>query len=163
MLINRLWESERMKRVNVRFKAEEGRRDIDVVFRASEEDDQVASLMERIRDPLSGILTAYNADDAAVTLSEESIVTVSSDNKKLRIEADDGTYRMKMTMQDIEKALNPSWFLRISRYEIVNLRKVKQFDFSVAGTLRIEFENGQEAWASRRFIPAIKKRLKGKE
>jgi DNA-binding LytR/AlgR family response regulator len=68
-----------------------------------------------------------------------------------------------MPMQDAETMLNPSWFLRISRYEIVNLRKVKYFDFSVSGSLYINLENGRETWASRRFIPAIKKRLQGKE
>jgi DNA-binding LytR/AlgR family response regulator len=65
-----------------------------------------------------------------------------------------------MTLQDIEKALNPNMFLRVSRYDIVNLKKVQRFDFSVSGTLRIELEGGQEAWASRRFIPVVKERLK---
>ena len=50
-----------------------------------------------------------------------------------------------MTLQDIEAALNPSTFLRVSRYDIVNLQKVERFDFSVSGTLRIELQNGWEA------------------
>ena len=87
------------------------------------------------------------------------IITASADNKKIRIVAVDGTYQLSMSVQDFERALNPSMFLRISRYEIVNLRKVRKFDFSVPGLLRIEMENGIETWASRRFISAIKKRL----
>ena len=109
------------------------------------------------------MLTVRDEADAVVSLSEERIVTISVDNKKLRIRADDGVYWLKMPMQDAEAMLNPSWFLRISRYEIVNLRKVRQFDFSISGTLRIDLEDGTEVWASRRFIPAIKKRLQGKE
>ena len=168
---NRAWaarltttgESERMKRVNTRFEIEEGRRNIDVLFRASEKDDQVEALMARVGDPLSGMLTVRDEADAVVTLPEERIVTISVVNKKLRIMADDGVYWLKMPMQDAETMLNPSWFLRISRFEIVNLRKVQQFDFSISGTLRIDLEDGTEAWASRRFIPAIKQRLQGKE
>jgi len=152
-----------MKRVSTRFEVEEGRRNIDVLFRASEEDEQVEALMARVADPLSSLLTVRDEADAVVTLPEERVVTISVDNKKLRIAADDGTYWMKMSMQDAEAMLNPSWFLRISRYEIVNLRKVQQFDFSISGTLRIDLEDGTETWASRRFIPAIKKRLQGKE
>lgn len=152
-----------MKRVNTRFEAEEGRRNIDVLFRASEKDEQVEVLMTRVADPLSGLLTVRDESDAVVTLPEERIVTISVDNKKLRIVADDGIYWLKMPMHDAETMLNPSWFLRISRYEIVNLRKVRQFDFSISGTLRIDLEDGTETWASRRFIPAIKKRLQGKE
>ena len=119
--------------------------------------------MARVADPLSSLLTVRDEADAVVTLPEECVVTISVDNKKLRIAADDGTYWMKMSMQDAGAMLNPSWFLRISRYEIVNLRKVQQFDFSISGTLRIDLEDGTETWASRRFIPAIKKRLQGKE
>jgi len=152
-----------MKRVNVRFEVEEGRRNIDVLFTASEQDSQVEALIDRVADPLAGVLTVHDAAGAAVSLPEERIITVSADNKKLKIMADDGTYSLKLAMQDLEKMLNPSMFLRISRYEIVNLRKVERFDFSVSGTLRIELANGIEAWASRRFIPAIKKRLQRKE
>lgn len=152
-----------MKRVSTRFEVEEERCNIDVLFRASEEDEQVEALMARVADPLSSLLTVRDEADAVVTLPEECVVTISVDNKKLRIAADDGVYWMKMPMQDAEAMLNPSWFLRISRYEIVNLRKVRQFDFSISGTLRIDLEDGTETWASRRFIPAIKKRLQGKE
>lgn len=152
-----------MKRVSTRFEVEEGRLNIDVLFRASEEDEQVEALMARVADPLSSLLTVRDEADAVVTLSEERIVTISVDNKKLRIVADNGIYWMKTSMQDAEAMLNPSWFLRISRYEIVNLRKVQQFDFSISGTLRIDLEDGTETWASRRFIPAIKRRLQGKE
>jgi DNA-binding LytR/AlgR family response regulator len=152
-----------MKRVNVRFEAERGRRDIDILFRASEEDEQVAGLMERVADPLAGILTVSDAGGSAVSLPEERIITLSADNKRLRIKADDGFYWLKTSLQEAERILNPSWFLRISRYEIVNLRKVRQFDFSVSGALRIEMEDGAEAWASRRFIPIIRKRLQRKD
>lgn len=118
--------------------------------------------MERVADPLAGILTVRDAQDATVSLPEERVITMSADNKRLRIAADDGTYWLRTSLQDAERFLNPSWFLRISRYEIVNLRKVRQFDFSVSGTLRIEMEDGTETWASRRFIPTIKQRLQRK-
>lgn len=149
-----------MKRVNIRFKRDRGRDDIDVLFTASEVDGQVAALMNKMADPLASTWEVRDEQGVPVTLLEESITIVSADNKRLRISADDGTYWLKMTLQDIEKALNPSVFLRVSRYDIVNLKKVQRFDFSVSGTLRIELEDGQEAWASRRFIPVVKERLK---
>ena len=150
------------KRVNVRFEVEEGCRGIDVLFTASERDDQVDALMERVRDPLSGMWAVQNVDGASVSLAEERIITACSENKRLKITADDGQYRLNMSMQDFERAVNPSMFLRVSRYEIVNLRRVERFDFSVSGTLRIELEDGTEVWASRRFIPAVKERLSKK-
>lgn len=151
-----------MKRVNVRFEGDESLRNIEVLFKASQEDEQVTGLMERVSDPLASVLTVRDAQGAVVSLPEERIITMSADNKRLRIEADDGIYWLKMSLQDAEHVLNPSWFLRISRYEIVNLRKVHHFDFSVSGSLRIEMDDGREAWASRRFIPTIRQRLQRK-
>ena len=151
-----------MKRVNVRFEEEAARRNIDVLFTASQRDDQVVALMARVEDPLSVTWSVRNGQGEQVTLPEERIVSISIESKKLRIVADDGDYWLKMTLQDAEKALNPSMFLRISRYEIVNLHKVRQFEFTVTGTLRIEMENGTDVWASRRFIPIIKERLSKK-
>ena len=54
-------------------------------------------------------------------------------------------------------------FLRVSRFEIINLKKVRKYDFTLVGTLRVEFDNGMETWASRRYIPLIKERLSGEE
>ena len=152
-----------MKRVNVRFEKDKGRQDIDVLFTASEVDSQVAVLMNRVADPLSTTWEAQDSEGASVTLLEDSILTISADNKRLRITADDGVYWLRMTLQDVEKALNPSMFLRVSRYEIVNLHKVKRFDFTITGTLRVEMEDGTDTWASRRFIPVIKERLQKRD
>ena len=38
-----------------------------------------------------------------------------------------------------------------------------KYDFTIGGTLRIEFSNGMETWASRRYIPLIRQRLSGEE
>ena len=54
-------------------------------------------------------------------------------------------------------------FLRVSRFEIINLDMVRKYDFTLGGTLRIELENGMETWASRRYIPLIKERLSREE
>lgn len=151
-----------MKRVNVSFSADEGRHDIGVLFMASERDEQVDALMSRIEDPLADVLTVYDAEGAAVSLAESRIVSISVDNKKLRVIAENGIFQVKMSMQDIEAQLNPNAFLRVSRFDIINLARVQRFDFSMSGTLRIEMEQGLEVWASRRYIPAIKKRLQRK-
>ena len=133
-----------MKRIHIRFQKDKGREDIEVLFTASKVDDQVMALMNMVADPIATMWEVTDGQGATVTLREETISVISADNKRLRITADNGTYWMKKTLQDVEAALNPSHFLRVSRYEIVNLQKVQRFDFSVSGTLRIELEGGQE-------------------
>lgn len=151
-----------MKRVTVSFVAEDGREDIGVQFRSSSMDDQVDALMKLVEDPLAGTLTVLDDDGATVVLAKDRIVSVSASNKRLKLIADGRYYYLKMSLQGIEKALNPNVFLRISRYEIINLCKVQKFDFSVDGTLHVFLEGGSHTWASRRYIPMIRNRLQRK-
>ena len=152
-----------MKKVNVRFETEINKEDIDVLITASEKDGEVRALIDRVSDPLADALTVYDAEGRALILREEDIVSLSSSNKRVRILAAEAEYELRMSMQDAEKLLDPRTFIRISRYEIINLRKVERFDFSVSGTLRIGLSGGRETWASRRSIPGIKERLKGRK
>lgn len=151
-----------MKRVKLTLNIDKGETDIDVLVTASGHDEQVQALMARIADPLAGTLIVLDAQGLSVPLAEEAIVSIAAENKRLRVITDDGRYQMRSTLQELEEQLNPSSFLRISRYEIINLGKVRRFDFSTAGSLRIEMSNGNETWASRRYIQAIRSRLQGR-
>lgn len=150
-----------MKRVNVRLRIDKGRSDIDVLLTAARKDAQVEALMARISDPLAGTLTVIDDNGSTFPLSEDRIISICTDNKKLKVIAEDGAFQMRSSLQEIENELNPGSFLRISRFEIVNLHKVRRFDFSMTGTLRIEMTDGSECWASRRYIRTIKNRLQG--
>jgi DNA-binding LytR/AlgR family response regulator len=151
-----------VKRVSVRFEKDRDEKNITVLFRASRQDAQVEQLMNRVREPFVDTIAATDADGGTVLLPFEGITSISSDNKRLKVLADNGTYWLKGSLQEMERLLEPNMFLRISRYEIVNLRKISRFDFTISGTLRIEFGEGMETWASRRYIPQIKNRLKGR-
>jgi DNA-binding LytR/AlgR family response regulator len=149
-----------MKKVSVRFEEDKSKSDIDVVFTASEEDGQIMALMDRVRDPLAGTLTVYDSSSSAVKIAESDIVSISTHDKRLDIMTGDGTYELRMPLYGVVKMLHPGAFMQISRYEVINLDKVKRFDFSIAGQLQIEMKNGMITWASRRFISEIKRRLK---
>jgi DNA-binding LytR/AlgR family response regulator len=147
--------------INIRFEKNDESQDIDVVITASEKTDEVMELIRRIEDPLAGTLLVSDEEGVTTVLREKCIISISSNGKKLKIRTEDGTYEVRLSMQDAEKKLNPLSFIRISRYEIINLGKVRRFDFTVSGTLRIEMADGTETWASRRLIPVIKRRLQG--
>ena len=97
-------------------------------------------------------------------IRQEEIILVSVEGKLVSLTASDGScWFTRQSLQSLEDALDKSRFARISRYELVNLNQVQRYDFTVAGTLRIELADGTETWASRRCIPAIRRRLIGKE
>ena len=89
-------------------------------------------------------------------------LAVWADGKNIRIVTLSDVFHAKQSLQSVEDILSGN-FLRVSRFEIINLKMVRKYDFTLVGTLRIEFENGMETWASRRYIPVIRERLSGEE
>ena len=96
-------------------------------------------------------------------IGENDIITVTADGKQVRVITTGGVYSAKQSLQNVGNLLNSRLFLRISRFELINLAKVRKYDFTIGGTLRVEFEGGMETWASRRYIPLIREKLAQEE
>ena len=148
-----------MKKVNLLFDLNKDKRDIDVTFSASEKDVQVMSLMSRIREPLMEKIQVFDASGSSLQIKQSDIISISTDNKRLVVVTESGTYEAHMPLREIEQGLHPAIFLRISRFEIINLDKVERFSFPIKGSLKIEMKNGMITWASRRYISEIKERF----
>ena len=99
-------------------------------------------------------------DDAVVFVSQRDVVRVHTEGRKIVIQTENETYTVKRTLAGLEDVLNASRFLRISQSEIINLYKVKSFDFNLAGTIGVEFDCGIKSWVSRSRVKQIKALLK---
>lgn len=152
-----------MRKIKIRFQREPDEREIDVLIRASERDAEVDALIRRISGKPPDGLTVKDSGGALVELAPEQIILISVRGNQLQIETEGGSYTLRQTLQSVERGLTGRSFLRISRHELVNMDKVQKYDFTVNGTLRLELAGGMETWASRRCIPAIRRRLNGKE
>ena len=148
-----------MKNIDVLFEKNPNLKNIIVTVSASEMDDQIEFLMDLIRNSGGNELFLHDNSGRAQRITTDRIIRIQVDNKSLRISTLDGEFRLRKSMQEAENMLKSSMFLKISRFEIINLQKVKNFDFTISGQLKIEFEDGEVTWASRRYIPLIKQRL----
>ena len=151
-----------MRKINIRFEADPGREDIEVLVRASERDPEVDAYIERISGKPPDGLTVTGADGALVRLAPERIILVSVSGNMARLETEQGSFTLRQTLQSIERALAGENFLRISRSELINMDKIEKYDFTVKGELRLELTGGIETWAARRCIPEVRRRIKGK-
>ena len=152
-----------MKQINIRFEQDKTLDGIDIVIRADEKDSDVNMLIAQLSQNLPQKLTVLDRDECSCIIDENDIITVTANGKQVRVMTTKGVYTAKQTLQNVEGLLNSRMFLRISRFELVNLIKIRKYDFTIGGTLRIEFEGGMETWASRRYIPLIKEKLTQEE
>lgn len=151
-----------MKKLKLRFEQDKTLDEIEIVVRAAKKDAQVTALLESLSKDEPVKLTVLDSGNRASVIDEKDIVFVAAEGKLVRVVTTEGIYKAKQSLQSIESILSRS-FLRVSRFEIINLKKVRKYDFTLVGTLRVEFDNGMETWASRRYIPLIKERLSGEE
>lgn len=152
-----------MKEIMLRFEPDPNLDHIDVVVRAAARDEEVEAMMARLSKSPSNSLIVFDGLGNLHALPPDGIILASVEAKLVHIITGDGSWYTRQPLQSLEDMLDKKQFLRISRFEIVNLDKVLRYDFTLAGTLRLELAGGIETWASRRCIPAIRKRLLGRE
>ena len=92
-------------------------------------------------------------------IEQEDLIRIYAGSGKVFAVTDKGEYTLRFRLYEIEKRLNHNQFVRISNSEIINLKKVNNFDLSFTGTIRVELTNGTAAYVSRRYVSKIKKIL----
>ena len=121
--------------------------------------ENIVHAIEACTDSSYPLIAGYR-DSEMELLSQRDIIRVYVESRKVRICTDDGTYDSRKSLSGLETVLNTDRFVRISRFEIVNIRKIARFDFSMAGTVHIVFDDGSVTWVARRYVRAIQQALK---
>ena len=146
--------------VNVSFQADASLDHIEVLVRAPERGAQAEALIARLCEP-ERYLDLPSEGGRIFRVRTDGIIRVYSQNRSNYVCVGDEIIRTSMSMNELESRLGRGRFLRVSRFDIINLDKAENFDFTIAGVLRIRLEGDQTVYASRRYIPAIRDYLKG--
>lgn len=124
--------------------------------------ENIITAVETVSENDYPTLAGYN-DDRIEFLSQRDIVRAFTEGRKIVIQTDAGQYYSNKTMSGVEDILNPDRFIRISQSEIINLYKVRCFEFNAAGTIGIELENGSRTWVARSRVKAVREMIKSHE
>ena len=73
------------------------------------------------------------------------------------------SYEIRMKLYELEDLLKNKSFLRISKSMIVNLMKISSVRPALNGRFSAVLKNGEEIIISRKYVPELKRILKGGE
>ena len=147
--------------VNIEVRIDPDCHDPVILIRTDQKTQEVENIVHAIENCVESrypLIAAYR-DNTMELLSQRDIVRVYVEARRVLIRTEKEIFESRRSLSFLEQLLNPERFIRISRFEIVNIRKIASFDFSRAGTVHIRFDDGTVTWAARRHVRTIQQVL----
>lgn len=120
--------------------------------------EEIQKLVSQLSKNQSRILAGWK-DEKLEIIDEKSVNRIFAVNKKVVAATDTGEYLLHLRLYELEEQLDPHQFIRISNSEIIHLKKVKNFDLSLSGTICVQLKDGAKTYVSRRYVSKIKEML----
>ncbi|WP_195945494.1 LytTR family DNA-binding domain-containing protein [Paraclostridium bifermentans] len=133
--------------------------EIQVILRSNEMNDETMEILEKLKTTKNKYILG-KSDKKVYIVDVKDIYFFYSENQKVFVETEDFRYEVDERLYEIEENFKNTSFIRVSKFSIVNLKKVKNIDMSFSGNLTINFINGKKESISRRYISKIKDYLK---
>lgn len=118
----------------------------------------VKNLTEKLSEDTPQVISGRRNDRIEI-LEPADLIRIYANTGKIFAVTDKGEYTVRLRLYELEERLNPHQFVRISNSEIINLKRVNNFDLSFTGTIRVKLSNETVTYVSRRYISKLKKIL----
>lgn len=119
---------------------------------------EVNLIIKKLSEEEPHVLAGFQGDLLEIIEQTEIIRIYAAGGKNYAV-TEKGEYILRVRLYELEERLDRTKFVRISNSEIVNLKKVKEFDLSFTGTICVTLSNGTVTYVSRRYVPKIKQAL----
>ena len=118
--------------------------------------------VKRIVDLLSAetpqLLAGFRNDQLEI-LDPTKVLRFYAQQGKVIAVTESGEYTLRQRLYELEEKFEKDGFIRISNSEIINLKKAKNFDLSLAGSICVRLSDGTITYVSRRYVSKIKQLL----
>ena len=103
----------------------------------------------------------YGTDERGerVQIVIANVIAFFAEGQRVIALSSEGRYNISKKLYELDEMLPDSGFVRISRSEIINIKKIGKLDMSLTGTIRIQMKNGYSTFVSRRNVAKLKKLL----
>ena len=115
--------------------------------------DDIESLVLSSEVDLTG-----NYDNEIIKIDINDVICFVSDNNKVFALIGDKKYQIRYRLYQIEE-LNLNMFIKINQSCLANKTKIKRFETTIGGALKVVFKNGYIDYIARRELKNVKKRM----
>ena len=120
---------------------------------------QIKQLVEDISVYVNEGITGTDARGEKVVIPTRDIQRIYTENQRVMVQDAKGIYSTQEKLYELEERLDEGQFFRISKSEIVNLKKIRRLDLSLTGTIKVILSDGTETYTSRRNVTKLKQIL----
>lgn len=128
-----------------------------IILTASMTED-VHTILNKLSDYAPQIISG-SKDDKIEVIDQADLIRIYANAGKVFAVTQKGEYVLRLRLYEIEERLPSHQFVRISNSEIINLKKVNNFDLSFTGTICVKLVNDTITYVSRRYVSKLKKIL----
>ena len=144
--------------MQVEIKIDSSYSDPKVIILTASMTEDVSRIVKTLSENTSQIISGYK-DEKIEILDPGDLIRVYANSGKIIAVTNKGEYILRLRLYELEKQLPSNQFIRISNSEIINLKKVNNFDLSFTGTICVKLSNGTTTYVSRRYVAKLKKIL----
>lgn len=128
-------------------------------IRCHEISDEVREIVAFVKSR-QGQLTG-TADDRMYEIAVSDIFYIESVDNKTFIYCKNREYETKQKLYELEEMLRDKHFLRVSKSVLLNLMKVSSIKPALNSRFTAVLFSGEQVVISRKYVPELKKALKG--
>ena len=144
--------------MQIEIKIDENCKEPKIIVVADKVSEELNALIKRLSDSPPQMLAGFK-DETVELLETDDIFRIFAESGKVLAETTRGEFTLRLRLYEVENRLDSFNFVRISNSDIINLKKVKGFDLSFAGTICVTLSNGTTSYVSRRYVAKIKQLL----
>lgn len=115
--------------------------------------DEIESLVSSSDIDLTGTL-----NDEIIKININDVTCFISENNKVFALINDNKYQIKQRLYQIEE-MNLNSFIKLNQSCLANKNKIKKFESTIGGSLKVVFKNGYIDYIARRELKNVKERM----
>ncbi len=134
-------------------------REIEIHVCNDEHNDEVRGITTQLHTLFDSRLTGVDEVGNRCMIRPAGIFTFYSQGQKVFAMDESRRYLISKKLYELEEEYESLGFVRISKSELVNYKRIKSLDLSLTGTIKVTMKNGYETYSSRRNVAKIKELL----